>query len=243
MPISLRGVVTVLLPGTGSDEQYLHRALTGPLQRAGATVIAVAPEPQRLITGYLSALDSALDAALAQARDQSPAGIAVGGVSLGALLAARWAVDHPEHTVAVLAALPPWTGTPDDAPAALSARYTAEALRRDGLEATTAAMRASSPPWLADELARSWRRQWPELPDALDAAAGCPAPSADELRRLTAPLAVVAATDDVIHPASVAAQWTACAPRAALATVRLDEFGPHPETLGQACLDALGAID
>jgi hypothetical protein len=77
-------------------------------------------------------------------------------------------VAHPERTAAVLAVLPPWSGEPGDAPAAVSARHTAATLRRDGLEATTSAMRASSPPWLADELARSWARQWPALPEAMD---------------------------------------------------------------------------
>ncbi|OSC61101.1 hypothetical protein BVW01_23550, partial [Mycobacterium tuberculosis] len=32
-------------------------------------------------------------------------------------------------------------------------------------------MRASSPVWLAEELTRSWRVQWPELPDAMEEAA------------------------------------------------------------------------
>lgn len=143
----------------------------------------------------------------------------------------------------MLAVLPPWTGAPNAAPAAISARHTAAALRRDGLQATTAAMRASSPGWLADELTRSWRRQWPALPDAMEEAAAYLAPTADELRRLDVPLAVVAASDDAIHPASVAADWASWAPRAALRTVRLEEFGPHPALLGRACVAALEAID
>ena len=45
-------------------------------------------------------------------------------------------------------------------------------------------------PTLADELARSWRRQWPGLPDAMDEAAAYPAPTAEDLRRRAlAPLA------------------------------------------------------
>ena len=124
-----------------------------------------------------------------------------------------------------------------------SRRGTAETLRRDGLDATTAVMRASSPRWLADELARSWRRQWPRLPDAMDEAAAYPAPTAEDLRRLDVPLAVVAASDDAVHPAQVAADWVSWAPRAALRTVRLEEFGPDPELLGRACIDALRAID
>jgi pimeloyl-ACP methyl ester carboxylesterase len=104
-------------------------------------------------------------------------------------------------------------------------------------------MQSSSPRWLADELARSWGRQWPALPDAMEEAAAYVGPSAGDLRRLDVPLAVISASDDAIHPASVAAEWAALAPRAALRTVRLEDFGPHPALLGQACVDALRAID
>lgn len=232
MAISLDGVVTVLLAGTGSDDDYLRRAFE-PLERAGATVIAVRPEPDRLVNGYLDAMDRAAD-------HSGP--IAVGGVSLGALLAARWALAHPGRAVAVIAALPPWTGASDDAPAAVSARHTAAMLRRDGLGPTTAAMRASSPAWLADELARSWAGQWPALPEAMEQAAACEAPSEAELRRLDAPLAVVAANDDLVHPVSVAADWAAWAPRGALRTVNLEEFGPRPALLGAAAVAALGEL-
>ncbi len=231
--VGVDGVVTVLLPGTGSDDDYLRRAFAGPLQQAGATVVTVAPDPRRLVEGYLEVVD----------RIGQTGRIAVGGVSLGALLAVRWALAHPDRTAAVFAVLPPWSGEPGDAPAAVSARHTAAALRRDGLETTTAAMRASSPAWLADELARSWERQWPALPDAMDQAAACVAPDRAELTRLQAPLAVVGAEDDPVHPAAVARDWAAWAPRAALRTVRLEEFGPRPDLLGLACLDALSAID
>lgn len=235
--VSVDGVVTVLLPGTGSDDDYLRRAVGGPLQQAGATVVTVAPDPRRLVDGCLEALDRI-------GGSGGPSGrIAVGGVSLGALLAVRWALAHRERTAAVLAVLPPWSGEPGDAPAAVSARHTAAALRRDGLAATTAAMRASSPTWLADELARSWERQWPALPDAMDQAAACVGPDRAELTGLRAPLVVVGAEDDPVHPAAVATDWASWAPRAALRTVRLEEFGPHPELLGLACLDALSAIE
>ena len=225
----------VLLPGTGSDDDYLRRALAGPLEHAGARVVNVTPEPQRLVAGYLEALDGALQ--------EAPDHIAVGGVSIGAAVATGWALAHQDRAVAVLAVLPPWTGAPGDAPASLSARHTAATLRRDGLDATTAAMRSSSPGWLAAELARSWRRQWPGLPDAMDEAAAYTAPSAAELRRLSVPLAVVGASDDAIHPFGVAADWASWAQRTALRTVRLADFGPCPPLLGTACVDALQAID
>ena len=34
--VDLRGVTTVLLAGTGSDDDYVHRAFSGPLREVGA---------------------------------------------------------------------------------------------------------------------------------------------------------------------------------------------------------------
>lgn len=232
MPIDLASVVTVLLPGTGSDEDYVRRAFAAPLEQAGAVVVAVPPKPEQLVAGYLRALD---EAALG-----GP--IAVGGVSIGAAVATCWALANPGRTVAVLAVLPPWTGAPGAAPAALSARHTAARLRREGLAATTAAMTSSSPPWLAEELARSWLWQWPNLPDAMDEAAAYVGPTASELGRLAAPMAVVGASDDPIHPIIVAREWASAVPHAALSTVTLDQFGPQPAVIGAAALAALQAI-
>jgi pimeloyl-ACP methyl ester carboxylesterase len=230
--IDLRGVTAVVLPGTGSDDNYVARAFGAPLRDAGAALLAPGPQPTRLIDGYLDALNDA-------ARGGP---IAVGGVSIGAAVALAWAFRHPDRTVAVLAALPAWTGAPDGATAALAAQHSARQLREDGLEATTAQMRASSPSWLADELARSWLGQWPHLPDAMDEAAGYVAPTYGELQRLTTPLGVAAAQDDPIHPIEVGREWAAAAPHAALRTVTLDQIGADPAALGAACLAALNAV-
>ncbi|MBI3226098.1 MAG: alpha/beta hydrolase [Mycolicibacterium cosmeticum] len=232
MAVNLRGVTTVLLAGTGSDDDYVYRAFSAPLHQVGAVVVTPAPQPRKLIAGYLAALDEA-------ARGDERNTIAVGGVSIGAAVATAWALAHPAHTVAVLAALPAWTGQPDNAPAALSARHTAQVLRNDGLAATVATMRASTPPWLGEELTRSWLAQWPDLPDAMDAAAGHVSPTSDQLATLTVPMGVAAATDDPIHPVDVALEWVAAAPHAALRTVTLDEMGADPAVLGAACVGAL----
>ncbi|WP_202349269.1 alpha/beta hydrolase [Mycobacterium paraintracellulare] len=232
MVVDLNGVTTVLLPGTGSDDDYVQRAFSGPLAHVGAVLVNPPPRPDRLIDGYLAALDAAAC--------EGP--IAVGGVSIGAAVAAAWALAHPDRTVAVLAALPAWAGAPGEAPAALAARYSASQLRADGLAATTTQMRASSPPWLADELTRSWGAQWPHLPDAMEEAADYVAPSCDELAGLAAPLAVAAAVDDPIHPLQAGLDWVAAAPRAALRTVTLDQIGADPAALGAACLAALAEL-
>lgn len=202
------------------------------LEDAGALVVAHRPQPARLIAGYREALD--------EAGRHAP--IVIAGVSLGAAVAASWAIAHPGRVAAVLAALPAWTGAPQRAPAALAAVHTAAELRRDGLEATTARMRASSPPWLATELTRSWARQWPDLPDAMLEAARYLAPTAEELATLAVPMGVASASDDPVHPLAVGAQWAATAPHACLRIVTLDQIGAEPASLGAACLAALNEI-
>jgi pimeloyl-ACP methyl ester carboxylesterase len=229
MAVNLRGTTVVLLPGTGSDDDYVYRAFSAALHGVGATVLTPSPEPDALVEGFRRELDNA--ARLGP--------IAVGGVSIGASVATSWALAHPSHAVAVLAALPAWTGAPGNAPAALTARHSAHQLRRDGLASAIAAMRASSPAWLADELTRSWVGQWPALPDAMEEAACYVAPTCEELETLAVPMGIAAATDDPVHPVEVALEWVAAAPRAALRTVTLDAMGVDPAVLGAACLAAL----
>ncbi|MDZ7885919.1 MAG: alpha/beta hydrolase [Mycobacterium sp.] len=230
MAVNLRGVTTVLLAGTGSDDDYVYRAFSAALHDIGAIVVTPAPEPSRLIAGYLAALDEA-------ARSGAP--IAVGGVSIGAAVATAWALKHPSRSVAVLAALPAWSGAPGDAPAALTARHSAQQLREEGLAATVTAMQAGSPPWLAAELTRSWLAQWPALPDAMAEAAAYVAPTVEELRALTVPMGLAAAVDDPVHPADVAVEWAAAAQHAVLHTLTLEEMGADPARLGAACVAAL----
>lgn len=233
MTVEMRGVTAVLLPGTGSDDEFVRRAFAAPLHAAGARVVTPRPQPRRLIAGYREALT-----------DAAAAGpILVGGVSIGAAVAVEWALQHPARAVAVLAALPAWSGSPATAPAAHAARYSAAALRRDGLAATTAQMQVSSPRWLADELTRSWAGQWPALPDAMEEAAAFDAPTADALARLTVPLAVVSAVDDAVHPLQVGREWASAAPRAVLRTVTLDAIGADPSVLGAQCLAGLAGLD
>ena len=225
----LHGVPTVVLPGTGSDDDYVYRVFSAALRGLDAPVLTPPPVPDRLVDGYLQALD--------EASRSGP--IAVGGVSLGAVVSVRWALDHPDRVVAVLAALPPWTGSAQHAPAALLARQSADSLRRDGLATTVAQMRASSPPWLADELARSWGAQWPMLPDAREEAARYRAPDRSDLAELTVPMGIAVATDDPVHPAQVGHEWATVVPRAALHSVTLEQMGCDAAVLGAACVAAL----
>src|SRR5271156_1580982 len=156
---NLGGVTTVILPGTGSDDDYIIRAFSRPLRDAGAQILAPRPQPDHLLSGYLTALDNAAG--------RGP--IAVGGVSIGAAVAAAWALQHPDRAVAVLAALPAWTGAPGDAAAALAAPH-----RRPALRATAAPRRSgrNDQPDAGVQSAVVGRRADPVMAEPVAASAG-----------------------------------------------------------------------
>ncbi|NDZ92581.1 alpha/beta hydrolase [Streptomyces sp. SID6673] len=213
----------VAMPGTGSDADYVHRAFGPAADEIGLTLIALEPS-ENLVEGHLRRLDEIAGSA-------GP--LIVGGVSIGAAIALSWALRSP--CAGVWAALPAWTGGPDAAPAAWSARATAGALAVDGLESTIVAMAASSPEWLAAELSRSWRALHPGLTDQLTEAAGYHSPDLAQIATLTAPLAITAAVDDPVHPGEVGREWAAAAPRSALTEVTLEDWGNNPAVLGFGC--------
>ena len=227
-PAGYAPLTAVVLPGTGSDAQFVDKAFRAPLERRGIRVVAVDPDPRRVVGSYRDALE----------REAHAGAILAGGVSIGAAVALQWAAQHPAAAVGVLAALPAWTGSPQDAPAAASARWTAHELRTHGLEPVIAAMAESSPSWLGRELSRSWRAQWPDLPSALEEAAAFHSLDVNALPGVRVPVGITAAVDDAVHPLAVAQQWADLLPRAALTTVTLDEIGADPTVLGAGCLSA-----
>ncbi|MFZ2178481.1 MAG: alpha/beta hydrolase [Rhodococcus sp. (in: high G+C Gram-positive bacteria)] len=233
MPTHSRPTTAVILPGTGSDADFVTRAFRDPLARRGVQILAVQPDPTQVVGSYVDALEAA---AARHGR------ILIGGVSIGAAVALQWAGAHPGSVVGVLAALPAWTGSAEQAPAAASARFTAARLRADGIDQVTAEMVASSPGWLGRELAKSWRSQWPHLPGALEEAAAYRAPGEDDLARIEVPVGIAAATDDAVHPIEVARTWARLLPHAGLVTTTLDEIGADPATLGSAALHALDSV-
>jgi pimeloyl-ACP methyl ester carboxylesterase len=215
----------VLLPGTGSDDVFVRSVFEVPLAAVGLRAVMPAPVPGAdLVSVHLAALDEA-------ARD---APIVAGGISLGAHLAAEWALRNPDRCAGLLLALPAWHGKPDDAPAAVAARYSASAVRSHGPPAAIAAAVADVPAWLATELTRAWTGYGDALADSLDAAADRPAPTLEELATLTVPCGIAATTDDAIHPASVAEAWAEALPQAVLCRTRLEIIGVDPEALGRA---------
>lgn len=218
-----------MLPGSGSDDVFVRAAFGGPLSELGIGLHAPVPRRGRdVVAGYRAALDAALD------RADGP--LLVGGVSLGAHVAARWAAEHPGQVAGLLLALPAWGGDPAGAPAALAARHAAARVRRDGLGATLDGVRADTPRWLADELALAWTGYGPGLADALDAAADEPGPDDGELAALDLPAGVVGVSGDAVHPLAEARRWTGLLPRAGLVTTTLAAFGADPSVLGRGTL-------
>ncbi len=221
--------VAVVLPGSGSDATFVRAAFEPALRAVGIALVAPDPRPgPDVVAGYREALDAAADG--------RP--LLVGGISLGAQVAASWAAAQPPSTrpAGLLLALPAWTGAPAGAPAALAARLSAARLRAHGLGPELAAVRAAAPGWLADELARAWAGYGPALPDTLDAAAATPGPAEADLAGLDLPAGLAAVRDDPVHPVAVARRWRALLPRATLVEAGLDAFGADPATLGRAAV-------
>ena len=204
MAVDLRGVTAVLLPGTGSDDDYVYRAFSAALHDVGAVVVTPPPQPDRLIDGYVSELDNAARLGA----------IAVGGVSIGAAVAVNWALAHPTRAVAVLAAL----AAVDGLAGVRAGRAGGQALRR------CAAPRRAGVGDLTDarvEPRLAGRRTDPVLGRAMARAArrhgggvaATSSPTCAELEALTVPMGVAAATDDPVHPLEVGFEWVAAAPR------------------------------
>jgi pimeloyl-ACP methyl ester carboxylesterase len=223
----------VVLPGSGSDAAFVQAAFGAPLRAIGVTLHAVTPRPGGdVVAGYRTALDAAL---------AEPGPVLVGGVSLGAHVAAAWAAERgngagPGGPAGLLLALPAWTGAPGEAPAAAAARATAAQVRAGGVAAAVAAARAGSPRWLGDELARAWSGYGAGLADAFEAAAAEPAPDAAALRSITVPVGIAALTDDPVHPLATARTWEHLFPRAATCTSTLAAFGADPAVLGRSAV-------
>lgn len=241
----MRPTTAVILPGSGSDDVFVRSAFAGPLGAFGITLSAVAPRRGGDVTaGYRDALDAALDGA----RDREER-LLVGGISLGAHVAARWAAQSGTQSgaqsgaqqsdgplVGLLLALPAWSGPPGGAPAAHAARITAGLVRAGGVAAAVAAAREGAPSWLHTELARAWSGYGDGLAAALDAAAAEPGPDRTALGTIAVPTGVAALVDDPVHPIGVAQEWCAALPRAVLHAATLAAFGADPQVIGRAAL-------
>lgn len=85
---ALQAPRAVMLPGTGSDADFVGRAFATALSAAGIELIEVDPQPRTVVAGYRAALDEA-------AATAGP--LLFGGISLGAAVAALWALGHQQR--------------------------------------------------------------------------------------------------------------------------------------------------
>jgi pimeloyl-ACP methyl ester carboxylesterase len=227
----------VVLPGTGSDEVFVRAVFGTPAAQARLHLVTPAPRHgSRLAEHHLDSLDEAAD---------RYGSIVVGGISLGAHLAAEWAAANPERCAGLLVAMPGWYGAPDTAngtaPGSVTAEISSAAVLNEGVDAALAAATKDVPPWLADELNRAWRRAGDDLAASLRVAVDRPAPSLELLNKITAPAGVAGCVDDPVHPIGVAARWTEALRSAELHTVTFADIGADRSALGRAALVGLRA--
>ena len=181
--------VAVILPGTGSTADFVTRAFGPALDAAGFALATADPEPG---SDVVTAAFDALDEAVARHRPRL-----VGGVSLGAHVAARWAAARaapgsPSQMWSpdgLLLALPAWTGPPADV-AAASAQAAGQ-VREHGLTRTLADARRNAVPWIGEEITRAWPGYGDALADTLDAAAASAGPGVPELGHIRIPVGLV----------------------------------------------------
>jgi pimeloyl-ACP methyl ester carboxylesterase len=224
--------VAVVLPGAGSSAEFVRRAFARPLREAGYALVAPDPVPgPDLVAASFRALDAA-------AAEYGPRLRLVGGVSLGAHTAARWAAARRLPLDGVVLVLPAWTGAPGAVAAATAA--SADLVERLGTAGALAAA-GTAVGWVAAELAAAWPAYGSGLAASLRAAAAAPGPTPAELAALPVPAGLVAFADDPLHPAAVARGWAAAIPRAAVRELPLAAPATDRSVLGTAALAALAA--
>jgi pimeloyl-ACP methyl ester carboxylesterase len=229
--------VAVVLPGSGSTAEFVARAFAGPLVASGHALVT-ADHPARADGGDpAGAWGLALDALA----EREPLEL-VGGVSLGAHAAVRWAARRPGRCGGLLLVMPAWTGPPD-AVAAVSGA-TAGEIASHGSAAVLARLRGlgTGAGWVVDELHAAWpHRGDAALVAELRGVARSAGPTEAELARVTVPCGVVALRHDPLHPEEVARRWGSLLPRAAVDTVDHDAVAADRRVLGAAALAALAS--
>lgn len=221
------GPVAVLLPGTASTGEFVARAFGPALRALGIGVVSGDPP------GDVAARYAELADAVARFRP-----VLIGGVSVGAHVAARWAATSAYRPDGLLLAMPAWTGAPG--PVAAASAVAAAEVERDGVAAALARIQAGAAPasaWVAGELAAAWPSyRGPALAAALRASAASRGPSPAELAAVAVPCGLVLLRDDLLHPASVGRAWAAALPRAAVVETGLAAVGADRATLGRGAV-------
>lgn len=225
----------VMLPGSGSDGDFMRRAF-GPLLGSCRPVVV------EHRSGRADLLAAELSTTLAQLTATDTDVAVVIGVSLGAHAAALWASRRPLISPDLVLALPAWTGAPGSVAAATAAA--ADQISRSGRDAELARLAQEYPDdWVVAELSRAWRvLPAPELVASLQGTAASWAPARHELQRIENRTAVLALADDPLHPVATARSWAAAIPRARLVEVGRQEPAGDLAVFGRRARAALEAL-
>ena len=222
-----------MLHGAGSDGAFITAAFAAPLARAGYRLIALEDrtgDPELMAARLRTLLTRRTDIAI------------VGGVSVGAHAAARWAAhdDRSGRLDGLLFVMPAWTGS--DRVTATMTRAAAATLEQTGVHNELVRLRQDKElarDWVMDELSRAWPLQADTLADSLLRTAQSRGPYVSELARITSPVGLVALDDDPLHPASVAVAWTRQLKHATLAHVPRHAPAHDRSVIGAAAITAL----
>jgi hypothetical protein len=228
--------VAVVLHGAGSTG-----AVAATLLPTTALEVAEVVAPD--LPGGAGAAASALARCLAEQRDRGRRVRWVGGISLGAHAAARWAGAHPDDAAeldGLLLVMPAWTGPRGHRLAHRGGR--ARRRRpRPGRGAHPVARRRLPARGLG---ARALEAGWSAYVDddalvvALRAASASPGPALHDLAAVTCPCGVVALGDDPLHPEAVAREWTTALPHAQLEVIERRDPSAGRGGLGVAAVAA-----
>lgn len=236
----------VLAHGAGSTGDVVRR-LIAPADLGCESLVYLEDR-----TGDIDTVIALLEGAAGDRCDRGEP-VVVGGVSLGAHAAIRWTArrrqQHRRGPSLVLAALPAWTGEPDEV--ARANAITAGALRALGAGSSRPADLAAGPLLHADLaadphgsvitrtvlplVALGWHGYAvDELAEALDRAGCGPGPTAEELAAVDVPVIIASWSGDALHPEAVADAWASHLPRARHVRIDWDALDLDTRAFGHA---------
>jgi pimeloyl-ACP methyl ester carboxylesterase len=155
----------------------------------------------------------------------------VGGVSVGAILATRYALAEGDRLAGLLVALPP----PQPVGVPLPTAGGSEGARHINVEEAT----RGAEPWVAGEIRAAWATYTQaDLVRELSTASRAIPPAYDELAQCAVPTGLVALAGDPVHPMDAAEEWANAIPVAELETVQMHEPAANLTAIGHAAVRA-----